>query len=98
MIHEAEQIFTQIVQSVQYISEQIASFSSESDMMLDSAHKISSSIQNISAITEQSAAGTQQVSATMNDQMSSIQAVADEAEAMNNAVFQLQRTIHIFKF
>lgn len=98
MIHEAEQIFTQIVQSVQYISEQIASFSNESDMMLESAHKISSSIQNISAITEQSAAGTQQVSATMNDQMSSIQAVADEAEAMNNAVFQLQRTIHIFKF
>ena len=98
MILEAELIFTQIIQSVQYISEQIAAFSNESDIMLESAHKISSAIQNISAITEQSAAGTQQVSASMNDQMSSIQAVAEEAEVMNRAVFQLQKTIHIFKF
>ncbi|AOZ94061.1 methyl-accepting chemotaxis protein [Paenibacillus crassostreae] len=98
MIREAEEIFTQIVQSVQYISEQIASFSNESDVMLESAHKISSSIQNISAITEESAAGTQQVSASMNEQISSIQMVVDEAETMNKAVFQLQKTIHIFKF
>ncbi|MHA0857859.1 methyl-accepting chemotaxis protein [Paenibacillus sp. CMAA1364] len=98
MIHEAEQIFEQIVQSVQYITEQISSFSHESDIMLDSAHKISSAIQNISAITEQSAAGTQQVSASMNEQISSIQAVVEEAESMNKAVFQLQKTIHIFKF
>ncbi|WP_438349884.1 methyl-accepting chemotaxis protein [Paenibacillus sp. FA6] len=98
MIHEAEQIFTQIVQSVQYITEQISSFSNESDVMLESALKISSAIQNISAITEQSAAGTQQVSASMNEQISSISAVAEEAETMNRAVFQLQKTIHIFKF
>jgi methyl-accepting chemotaxis protein len=98
MINEAEQIFTQIVQSVQYIAEQITSFSNESDVMLDSAHKISSAIQNISAITEQSAAGTQQVSASMNEQISTIQEVTEESEAMNNVVFQLQKTIHIFKF
>lgn len=98
MIHEAEQIFSQIVQSVQYITEQISSFSNESDVMLESALKISSAIQNISAITEQSAAGTQQVSASMNEQISSISAVAEEAESMNKAVFQLQKTIHIFKF
>ncbi len=98
MIVEAEQIFSQIILSVQYISEQIAAFSNESDIMLESAHKISSSIQNISAITEESAAGTQQVSASMNGQMSTIQAVAEEAEIMNKSVFQLQKTINIFKF
>ncbi|HEY2493496.1 MAG TPA: methyl-accepting chemotaxis protein [Paenibacillus sp.] len=98
MIGEAEQIFKQIVQSVQYISEQISSFSNESDIMLDSAQKISGAIQNISAITEQSAAGTQQVSASMNSQIDSIQAVAREAESMNAAVFQLQKTLNILKF
>lgn len=98
MIGEAEQIFMQIVQSVQYISEQISAFSNESDVMLESTQVISDAIQNISAITQQSAAGTHQVSASMNAQIDSIQAVAKEAEAMNGAVFQLQKTLHILKF
>lgn len=98
MIREAEQIFQEIVQSVQYISGEIAAFSRESEAMLESAQNISSAIQNISAITEESAAGTEQVSASMNEQITSIRAMAEEAEAMKNAVFQLQKTIHIFKF
>ncbi|MOA62560.1 hypothetical protein D3C78_1880170 [compost metagenome] len=65
--------------------------------MLESAHNISSSIQNISAITQQSAAGTEQVSASMNEQISSIKLMAADAEEMKNVVFQLQKTIHIFK-
>ncbi len=97
MIHEAEQIFAQIVDSVAYISQQIAVFSEESESMLEASHKISSSIQNISAITEESAAGTEQVSAAMNEQISSIENVARETEAMTQAVFQLQKTIQVFK-
>ncbi|MNK27557.1 Methyl-accepting chemotaxis protein McpC [compost metagenome] len=98
MIKESKEIFQQIVQSVQFITGQIDAFSKESDVMLESAQQISGAIQNISAITEQSAAGTEQVSAYMNEQISSIKLVADEAEAMNQAVFKLQKTIHIFKF
>ena len=98
LLGDAEKIFAQIVTSVQYITEQIASFSKESEEMLDSALKISSAIQNISAITEESAAGTQQVSATMNEQNHSIATVAEETEKMTRAVMQLQKTIHIFKF
>ncbi|ANS73915.1 chemotaxis protein [Paenibacillus yonginensis] len=97
MIREAERIFAQIVDSVAYISEQIAVFSQESESMLEASHKISSSIQNISSITEQSAAGTEQVSAAMNEQISSIENVARETEAMTQAVFQLQKTIQVFK-
>jgi methyl-accepting chemotaxis protein len=98
LINESAQIFAQIVQSVQYITEQIASFSSESDSMLESAQRISGAIQNISAITEQTAAGTQEVSAAMNEQIAALQTVADETEIMTKAVFQLQKTIHVFKF
>jgi len=98
MIVETAQIFAQIVQSVQYITEQISSFSAESDIMLESALKISGAIENISAITEQTAAGTQEVSAAMNEQIEAIQTVANETEIMTKAVFQLQKTIHVFKF
>lgn len=98
MILEAEQIFSEIVTSVQYISEQISAFSKESESMLDSAQNISAAIQNISAITQESAAGTEQVSASMNEGIESIKKMAAETEAMTNAVFQLQKTINIFKF
>ncbi|KUP20394.1 methyl-accepting chemotaxis protein [Paenibacillus sp. DMB5] len=98
LIVETAHIFSQIVQSVQYITEQIASFSQESDLMLESALKISSAIENISAITQQTAAGTEEVSAAMNEQINALQSVADETDKMTQAVFQLQKTIHIFKF
>ncbi|WP_310829347.1 methyl-accepting chemotaxis protein [Paenibacillus pedocola] len=98
MIVETAHIFSQIVQSVQYITEQIAAFSAESDLMLESALKISSAIENISAITQQTAAGTEEVSAAMNEQINALQSVAEETDKMTQAVFQLQKTIHIFKF
>ncbi|MCL6602425.1 MAG: HAMP domain-containing protein [Paenibacillus sp.] len=98
MIIETAQIFAEIVKSVQYITEQISSFSAESDIMLESALKISGAIQNISAITQETAAGTEEVSAAMNEQIHALQTVADETEIMTKAVFQLQKTIHVFKF
>lgn len=98
MIQEAELIFSEIVTSVQYITEQISAFSKESESMLESAQSISAAIQNISAITQESAAGTEQVSASMNEGIESIKRMADEINAMTDAVFQLQKTINIFKF
>ncbi|MNJ00816.1 hypothetical protein D3C73_1602480 [compost metagenome] len=66
--------------------------------MLEGAKRISGSIENISAITQESAAGTEQVSASMNEQISSIQDMAEQSERMTQIVSQLQRTIQIFKF
>lgn len=97
MIEETASVFNQIVDSVQYITEQISSFSKESDVMLEGAHKISGAIENISAITQESAAGTEEVSASMNEQISSIESMAEHAERMSQMVSQLQRTIQIFR-
>ncbi|EPY12751.1 MULTISPECIES: methyl-accepting chemotaxis protein [Paenibacillus] len=98
LIKETERIFLEIVDSIQFITEQIAAFANESDTMLEGAVNISSSIENISAITQQSAAGTEQVSASMNEQITSVQAMADATEQMQQKVIQLQRTIQVFKF
>ncbi|MCR2806165.1 methyl-accepting chemotaxis protein [Paenibacillus soyae] len=96
-IRQSEHVFKEIEQSVSFISEQIYTFSQESDAMLESAQKISAAIQNISAITQQSAAGTEQVSASMNEQIASVQAVVQETERMLTMATQLQRTIQVFK-
>lgn len=98
MIEETAHVFNEIVGSIQYITEQIYVFSKESDVMLEAAKNISGSIENISAITQESAAGTEQVSASMNEQIASIQSMAEESERMTHVVSQLQRTIQIFRF
>ncbi|WP_308638515.1 methyl-accepting chemotaxis protein [Paenibacillus silvisoli] len=97
MLHDSELVFSELVTSVEFITEGIAQFSRESDHMMESARKISSAIQSISAITQQSAAGTEQVSASMNEQIGSVQAVVTETEKMQQTVMQLQRTMSIFK-
>jgi len=96
-IRESELVFNEIVESVRFITEQIFVFSQESDAMLESARKISDAIGNISAITEQSAAGTEEVSASMNEQIDSVEAVVQETERMLAMATQLQRTIQVFK-
>ncbi|AZN40071.1 methyl-accepting chemotaxis protein [Paenibacillus albus] len=97
MLRDTEHVFSELVTSVQFITQQITEFSAESDQMMESARKISGTIQNISAITQQSAAGTEQVSASMNEQMGSVQDVVTETEKMQQIVMQLQRTMSIFK-
>lgn len=97
LIQETEKVFAEIVHSVQFIAEQIYLFSKESDQMLENAKHISSSMENISAITQESAAGTEQVSASMNEQIVSVQAILEQSEQMAGMVSRLQRTIHIFK-
>ena len=97
MIEETAQVFNEIVESIQYITESIHSFNQESVIMLDGARKISSAIENISAITQQSAAGTQEVSASMNEQIASIQDMTDQADRMSQVSGQMLKTIQIFR-
>ncbi|WP_135553990.1 methyl-accepting chemotaxis protein [Paenibacillus cymbidii] len=97
LIHETAAIFSEIVQSIQFITESISSFAKESDQMLGHAQTISATMENISAITEQSAAGTEEVSASMNEQIASVDAMVTQAEQLTQIVVQLQRSIQVFK-
>lgn len=98
LIKETEAVFIEIVQSIQFIAEQISNFVQESEKMLERAQTISSSMENISSITQQSAAGTQEVSAAMTSQIDSIEQMVEQSEKMSDAVRELRRTIEIFKF
>lgn len=97
LIRETEKVFSEIVDGVKFITEQIHKFAEESDQMLESARSIAASMENISAITQQSAAGTEQVSASMNEQISSVRDMLQQSEQMASMVTKLQKTIQIFK-
>jgi methyl-accepting chemotaxis protein len=98
LIKDTEQLFGEIVTSVQFISEEISKFASESDSMLGNTRQISATMENISSITQQSAAGTEEVSASMNEQISAVTSIVEKSEEMTRMVTKLQQTIHIFKF
>lgn len=96
-IEETEKVFGQMVESIQFITERMNEFTGESQKMLNAAQVITGTMENISAITQQSAAGTEQVSASMVEQTRSVKAVVTQSEQMLRMVTQLQRTIQIFK-
>jgi methyl-accepting chemotaxis protein len=98
MIAETEKIFSEIVTSIQFVTDQIYAFAKESDFMLESAQTISSTMESISAITEESAAGTEEVSAAMNEQISAVDTMVQQSEHMTGIVTELQKTIQVFKF
>ncbi|MFK7695547.1 methyl-accepting chemotaxis protein [Paenibacillus sp. HJGM_3] len=97
LIRETEAVFARIVDSIQFITEQIGQFASESERMLDSARMISTTMDNIAAITIQSAAGTEKVSSAMNEQIAAVEAMVGQSEQLAQSVGQLQRTIQIFR-
>jgi methyl-accepting chemotaxis protein len=97
LIVATERVFSEIVHGVKFIAEQISSFAKESDQMMESARKISGAMESITAITQQSAAGTEEVSAAMNEQISAVQDMLESSENMSQKVTQLQKTIQIFK-
>lgn len=98
LIQKTASVFADIVESTKFINERINDFASESQRMLEDAKKIASAMENISAITQQSAAGTEQVSASMIEQINSAEAMLKQAERMSTMVIDLQKTIQIFKF
>jgi methyl-accepting chemotaxis protein len=97
LIRETETVFNDIVGSVTFITERISVFASESDTMLQGAQKISSAMESISSVTQQSAAGTEQVSASMTEQIGVVDAMVEQSEQMQATVNRLQRTISVFK-
>jgi methyl-accepting chemotaxis protein len=97
LIDQTEKVFSEIVDSVRFISVEISGFAEQSSNMLTSSQQIAAAMESISAITEQSAAGTEEVSASMSEQIATVQAIVNQAEEMTRVVTQLQTAIQVFK-
>lgn len=96
-IRQTEKIFAEIVRHIDTTNRQVRRFAEESDQMLSKAQAISGTVDNIASITGRTAAGTQEVSATMNEQIDAVDAMVKQSEQMTRAASQLQRTISIFR-
>ncbi|WP_058302426.1 methyl-accepting chemotaxis protein [Gorillibacterium timonense] len=97
-IRDTETVFKEIAGNIHYVTDLIVKFAAQSDTMLTKAQAISRTMEGIAAITQESAAGTEQVSASMNEQIALVEDMVEQSERMTNVAKQLQRTIEIFNF
>ncbi len=96
-IEETKKVFGDMVEGIMFVSEQMNHFEEESERMLESARQISVVMENIASITQESAAATEQVSASMAVNTDSVTEVVSLTEQMIHSVIQHQRNIQIFR-
>jgi methyl-accepting chemotaxis protein len=97
VIEETKKVFGDMVEGIMFVSEQMNHFEEESERMLESARQISVVMENIASITQESAAATEQVSASMAVNTGSVTEVVSLTEQMIHSVIQHQRNIQIFR-
>ena len=59
--------------------------------------KVESSLQNIASVSEEVAASTQEVTATLGEQVSVVQTLKEEVELLRSDALELDKSIERFK-
>lgn len=96
-IEETKKVFGDMVEGIMFVSEQMNHFEEESERMLESARQMSVVMEKIASITQESAAATEQVSASMAVNTGSVTEVVSLTEQMIHSVIRHQRNIQIFR-
>ncbi|MCL6459855.1 MAG: methyl-accepting chemotaxis protein, partial [Gorillibacterium sp.] len=97
-INDTDAVFREIEGDIHFVTEMIGNFAAESNNMFLKAQTITKTMLGIASITEESAAGTEQMSAAMNEQIAAVEDMVQQTELISQIALRLQRTIQIFNF
>jgi methyl-accepting chemotaxis protein len=75
----------------------VANITDEANRMNESKDVVIEAMQNISAIAQQSAAATEEVAASADDQLQALSTVTESAEKLSDMGRQLQKLVEKFK-
>lgn len=95
-----EQYFTWDIREDKEIEkslEQIEGISSRTETLDGSKGKITDSVEELSAISEENAASNQEVTASVQNMVTDINTVSEKAKAMSKLAAKLEEAISIFK-
>lgn len=95
-VNNAAQLFQQIAQSVQQLSEQISSIATAAEAMNMDKNDVLNAIENISSVSQQSAASAQEVSASAQQQLAAIEELSNAAQTLNDLASDLLKAMSIF--
>jgi len=92
-----EKSFENLNKSIESIIEKISSMNENIELMLGNSDLLTSNIQNISFVSEQSAASTEEVNASVSTQLNDIQNVKIQADELYNLAQTLEALIEKFE-
>jgi len=90
VFHTIDDSLRNIIQSIADISEDIAGMNRSKDDVIGT-------FQNISAVAEESAASTEQITASIDEQIIAISSISESAEGLNESSNKLKEMIKAFK-
>lgn len=96
-VQKTEDKFIGISSSIDVIKDVVTRLNASADGMLLNKNKIVELVQNLSAISEENAAGTEEASAAMEEQSATIQEIAHAGESMSNVAEELKILVGRFK-
>ena len=80
----------ELVEGIRLITQRLEESMLEKD-------KVESSLQNIASVSEEVAASTQEVTATLGEQVSVVQTLKEEVELLRSDALELDKSIERFK-
>ena len=96
-VKKTEDKFEAIASSIDSIKLIISKLNDSSELMMENKNRIIEFTQNLSAISEENAAGTQEASASMEEQAATIQEIANSGEHLAHVAEELRSLIENFK-
>ena len=94
---ETETIFKNIDQLVKVVVEAITTVNEGMDQLVQSKNELTNSIENIVAVSEETAASTGEVTASVSEQQYAIQVIANSADMLTETITSLKEEIHKFQ-
>lgn len=95
---KTEQKFHQIEEAIGQIHEVVGAFRQTGQQMNQQKDHLIDLIQNLSAISEENAAGTQEATATIESQLSALEDIARAAARLETVAAELQEGIAVFEY
>lgn len=96
-VESAAQSFQQIAQAIDRLSAEIKSIDEATEVMDKNKNEVLNAIENISAVSEESAASAQEVSASAQEQLAAMDELSDAAQKLSNLANDLLQAMSAFK-
>lgn len=96
-VKKTEMKFDAIAEATELVRNAVEKLNHSTDLMAGNKIKIIELVQNLSAISEENAAGTQQASASIEEQAATIEEIAKSGENLASIAEDLQSLINKFK-
>ncbi|RKD34388.1 methyl-accepting chemotaxis protein [Thermohalobacter berrensis] len=96
-VKETKEIFSQIIESIQNLSQKVSQIKIYNEEMSNKKDEIVDIISNISSVAQQTSAATQQVSASTEEQLASTENILSNVDNLKTLAEELQGAVNRFK-